>query len=204
MAALYGWLNQLLAYAESLRPVQSLNTLTSHTAIGTVRQGLGETVAGDSTLTVRVMRVRKVYDNVLLCYDEDQTTTTRTIGTTPRWVLKPYELRHAPFIGQTWGSVRYIAATPANAQRRVALSATGGVGREEQMIVPPYREGTANAVTEQTLGSQIICLRGITGLDPTYNSFTPPTGDVGAGQAQLVEWLDITPGRIWAEYSFTL
>lgn len=53
-AGLANWLNGLRAYVQSLKPVNSHNTLTGHKSLGVTRQGLpGKQVEGEGETTPR-------------------------------------------------------------------------------------------------------------------------------------------------------
>jgi hypothetical protein len=161
---------------------------------------------GASTLDAQLMRVFAIYDDHLMCFDEQQNADgTVTLGSDRRYVLKPFELRRTPFHGLNWGNVYYAYLTSSTRQARPAVPGQNtpqGTQIEYQVITPAYQARTSGTA-QNGLGSQILAIRNPGGLDPVYSQCTPPTGQPNAGVAQPVEWMEIGPGRVWAEYSFT-
>lgn len=168
MAALYGWLNQLLAYAESLRPVQSLNTLTSHTAIGTVRQGLGESAPEPGN--VLMVKVVENLGDYVTAYEYDAASDTTT-GSLLK-IAKPWRLRRTTWDGTTYrftfNGVSYdLLYTYTATDYRSARDVSSGTV-ERQAVIPVYKADNILFATEPTNGTGVFVTEGNTTSELTW------------------------------------
>ena len=197
--ALYEHINQLADAIRSGQSVISHNMRTSQTALGTMHEaleGVAAAPAADSSLSI--MRVKGIYDDVLLCYSEtqDPESLNHILDTVPIYVLKPFDLRKYPFHLKTFDGITY---TYISSQVREARIQGLGTAVETQRVFPAYVAGTALNGLDYTLGTQIIAAKNVGGVSFV---FTPPTGSPNAGVVQSIEYVEIAPARVWAEYSW--
>ena len=146
-ASLFRWLNALLAYVVSLKPLQSAGTLTTHGPRGVSRTAAGGGVAGEDgpPVTVKQLRVKDATTSgsYIKCVSFDAAPDPGVEGETYIYVARPYKLR-TTILTATIDSVA-VAYTYASKIQRTATRAqftSGGqtypVVAETQKIVPRY------------------------------------------------------------------
>jgi hypothetical protein len=201
------WFMKLLRCVRERSFIAGSGIRLEHKTNGTVISATAQPVTGAAATPseVGLFRIVGVYDDVLKCYRQTETDSGPGVITSGFvWVLKPFDLRRSPFHNKTWGppasAIRYTYEAAANQRRQAKLSVNGVLqsGTEYQIIVPHYQTLSQTAADTPSLGSQIFAIKCADNNSAYRKSLF---SDVSFSEP--IEWIDITPGRLWAEDVYT-